>query len=421
MYSCQTKKIGRKRLTIDDLEYIPCIAHGFDGRIYKLDDSTVAKVIPLLTIHKECDNAEYKVGVLLEEFHCSVKMFDSYIIDGVVSSLDEECFKTSRVIIMKYYPFQSILKHMAKPYLFDATNINIFFKVITFQVAFALHNIYKKYPTFRHNDLKVDNVLLEYNDSNHTYECSDSLNKIFKIKNIGLQVKFCDFGFSNIHGVVDNIILLEARTMNLSLGLGYKEDHVSDLFRFVKTLYDIIGIHLTVELRMALHVLYKGHLEKSYKDNHSYAPHRLLKELPTVFEYLNYDIIYPAKILESSAASVKSVIKRNNPVKIQFTKKYIDKDNVANVISKMYKKINMPKMFIKYIVSKVNRYLNTYKCDKRYIDPAITLGFVDAFILYGKPEYGHEYPTFSHWVRDCELKITVEEYYDFAKKWSYTN
>ena len=82
-------------------------------------------------------------------------------------------------------------------------------RVIFFQILYTLAKIQEKYPTFRHNDLKANNIFVQltneddYPDKNNQY-CYTIGDVRFYIPNINLQIKISDFDFSCIDGVVEN-------------------------------------------------------------------------------------------------------------------------------------------------------------------------------------------------------------------------
>lgn len=79
-------------------------------------------------------------------------------------------------------------------------------RAICFQFLSCLSIIQAKYPGFRHNDLKANNVLV------HRIKKTEKNNKfLYKINgqkyivpNIGFQIKLWDFDFACIPGIVDN-------------------------------------------------------------------------------------------------------------------------------------------------------------------------------------------------------------------------
>jgi hypothetical protein len=77
---------------------------------------------------------------------------------------------------------------------------------IFFQLLSVLAIIQNKYPAFRHNDMKANNILV------HKIPVSKTTNKfkykingqIYIVLNIGVQLKLWDFDFACIPGIVDN-------------------------------------------------------------------------------------------------------------------------------------------------------------------------------------------------------------------------
>ena len=74
-------------------------------------------------------------------------------------------------------------------------------KVIVFQLLSVLSVIQNRYPSFRHNDLKANNVLIEltrldYENINYTNRIIYNIgNKKYKIPDIGINIKLWDFDF----------------------------------------------------------------------------------------------------------------------------------------------------------------------------------------------------------------------------------
>jgi serine/threonine protein kinase len=77
-------------------------------------------------------------------------------------------------------------------------------RVLIFQIVSTLASIHIRFPGFRHNDFKANNILLntvgkkvkafKYNINGDQYE----------VPNIGIQIKLWDFDFACIPGLVDN-------------------------------------------------------------------------------------------------------------------------------------------------------------------------------------------------------------------------
>lgn len=78
-------------------------------------------------------------------------------------------------------------------------------RVIFFQILSVLAIIQVKYPTFRHNDLKPNNVLIELTEKNPSeYYCYEFENQKFLIPNVGMSTKLWDFDFACIPNKIRN-------------------------------------------------------------------------------------------------------------------------------------------------------------------------------------------------------------------------
>ena len=79
-------------------------------------------------------------------------------------------------------------------------------RVILFQLFSALAVIQTKYPGFRHNDMKANNILIQKIESrNKNNKFKYKINgKVYILPNIGIQIKLWDFDFACIAGTVEN-------------------------------------------------------------------------------------------------------------------------------------------------------------------------------------------------------------------------
>lgn len=79
-------------------------------------------------------------------------------------------------------------------------------RVILFQIISALAVIQAKYPGFRHNDLKANNILIQKiagRNKNNKFKYKIN-NSVYILPNIGVQIKLWDFDFACIAGTVEN-------------------------------------------------------------------------------------------------------------------------------------------------------------------------------------------------------------------------
>ena len=94
----------------------------------------------------------------------------------------------------------------------------IHWKVFFFQIISTLAVIQSKFPSFRHNDLKANNILVTKVPKK---EGSFSIYKVnsseYVVPNIGYQIKFWDFDFACIPGIVDNTKVSSEWTKNINV------------------------------------------------------------------------------------------------------------------------------------------------------------------------------------------------------------
>lgn len=80
----------------------------------------------------------------------------------------------------------------------------IHWKVFFFQLISTMAVIQSKFPDFRHNDLKANNLLIHKISRDKPRFTYTILRKKYLIPNIGYSIKLWDFDFANITGIVDN-------------------------------------------------------------------------------------------------------------------------------------------------------------------------------------------------------------------------
>jgi serine/threonine protein kinase len=80
----------------------------------------------------------------------------------------------------------------------------IYWKIIFFQIIFTLASIQKKYPDFRHNDLKANNIVLQISEKRSVNVSYNYEGQYFLVPDKGISVRLCDFDFATIPGIIDN-------------------------------------------------------------------------------------------------------------------------------------------------------------------------------------------------------------------------
>ena len=93
----------------------------------------------------------------------------------------------------------------------------IHWKVILFQIISTLAVIQSKFPSFRHNDLKANNILVHKLSIKNPKFSYRVMGMNFVVPNIGYQIKLCDFDFACIPGIVDNSKVDAEWTSNINV------------------------------------------------------------------------------------------------------------------------------------------------------------------------------------------------------------
>lgn len=108
-------------------------------------------------------------------------------------------------------------------------------KIFFFQILSVLAIIQSKYPSFRHNDMKANNILVQKVNKNAKKFCKYQIcDKYYAMQNIGYYLKLCDFDFACIDGVVDNAKVRE--TYFKEMNITSEKNRYYDMHYFFNTL-----------------------------------------------------------------------------------------------------------------------------------------------------------------------------------------
>ncbi len=146
-------------------------------------------------------------------FNTSIKPFISLPKDNIVNNKKYDAF-VKRYKKGEYYDNVSVLisEWANAGDLLDYLKNNYksmqvkHWRCIFFQILSVLAIIQNKYPGFRHNDMKANNILIhklhsEKTNSKFKYKING---QIYIVPDIGIQIKLWDFDFACIPGIVDN-------------------------------------------------------------------------------------------------------------------------------------------------------------------------------------------------------------------------
>ena len=176
-------------------------------------------------------------------FNTSIKPFINLQKDNIVNNKKYDNF-IERYKKSEYYDNVSVLisEWANSGDLLDYIKTNYrtmtvkHWRTILFQILSVLAIIQNKYPSFRHNDMKANNILV------HKIQISKINNKfkykingqVYIVPNIGILIKLWDFDFATIPGIVDNS-KVEATWTN-DINVKPEQNRYYDIHYFLNTL-----------------------------------------------------------------------------------------------------------------------------------------------------------------------------------------
>lgn len=124
---------------------------------------------------------------------------------------DDEFYDVVSVLISEWADNGDLLDYLRNNYTKLKTRE---WRVLIFQILSVLAVIQTKFPSFRHNDLKANNVLLQKigsSDENNIYKYNIN-GKEYYVPNIGLRIKIWDFDFASCDQVQNQKVLSDWTT-----------------------------------------------------------------------------------------------------------------------------------------------------------------------------------------------------------------
>lgn len=151
----------------------------------------------------------------ISTFNTSIKPFVSLVEDSIVDSdnrkyqefvekyKEDYYHENVSVLISEWANRGDLLEFIRKDKRYKRFQA-IDWKVFFFQIISILAVIQSKYPSFRHNDMKANNILV-HKIAKRSSEFSYTIcRKKYKVPNIGYLAKIWDFDFACIPGIVNN-------------------------------------------------------------------------------------------------------------------------------------------------------------------------------------------------------------------------
>lgn len=183
---------------------------------------------------KDCDKYETKTIKSVDDLHyqlCTIKRLE----DLRVISPDYK-FIFTEVGHKTLHQFLIDIKGSN----YNRTDIHQIVMSLIFQIIYTLAAIQSKFPTFRHNDLTTNNVLVissGFVSNLDEYFKFEYKNKNFYVPNMGYIVKIIDFGRATIKGVIENDIIKNNR-LRATINFNDAKNQKIDLIMLIDDLID---------------------------------------------------------------------------------------------------------------------------------------------------------------------------------------
>ena len=144
-----------------------------------------------------------------------------------------EYYQNVSILVSEWANGGDLLDYIRKNY--KSMKLN-HWRTIFYQILSVLSIIHTKYPSFRHNDMKANNILIhsiDVDEHNKKYLYKIN-NQTYIVPNIGFQIKLWDFDFACIPGIVDNS-KVDAEWTN-KINVKPEQNRYYDIHYFLNTL-----------------------------------------------------------------------------------------------------------------------------------------------------------------------------------------
>jgi len=208
----------------------------------KRPENTELLMIRLLSyfvIHKQTPH----IVLPITTFNTSIKPFLSLTKSNIVNNKKFEQFveryekgeyyQNVSILVSEWANGGDLLDYIRKNY--KSMKVK-HWRTILYQILSVLAIIHTKYPSFRHNDMKANNILIhniDVDEENKKYLYKIN-NQTYIVPNIGFQIKLWDFDFACIPGIVDNS-KVEAEWTN-KINVKPEQNRYYDIHYFLNTL-----------------------------------------------------------------------------------------------------------------------------------------------------------------------------------------
>jgi serine/threonine protein kinase len=210
-------------------------------------------------------------------------------------------------------------------------------KSIIIQVVYILSAIHKKFPTFRHHDLHLDNVMVMKKRTSTNHEIEIGKSKI-DFNDAKLEIKLMDFGLSTMNGVT-NPNVEKSNTFRMGYGIFKESDKGYDLHLFLASLYNTKGAAKAVGFLESIFKL-KGYLKKNSDVTKEFRLRYDVKhELPSFEEVLLHPYLVKPKNSVQKFINKLPAPSKMIPMQTNKAKTPVNKENAKRKAMNMLAKI----------------------------------------------------------------------------------
>jgi hypothetical protein len=208
-------------------------------------------------------------------------------------------------------------------------------KVFFFQLLSTLAIVQSKYPAFRHNDMKANNILVQKISIKKDYYRYLVVGNKYKVPNIGYHIKLWDFDFACIPGIVDNIKVESKWTKKINVTP--EQNRYYDIHYFFNTL---------IRKGFFPQILTDSHVHREVKEFIDRVIPKKFREGENIHEkgriLINEEYLTPNEILKNDPFFEEFRINDKQPnnsekIKYDFTK-ILNPANDMNVLSNIITK-----------------------------------------------------------------------------------
>jgi Protein tyrosine and serine/threonine kinase len=167
------------------------------------------RLLSYFVVKKQTPHIVLPIGTFYTNIKPFINLIDDKILDKDNKKYNEfvdrhkkgEYYENVSILISEWANRGDLLEFMRNHYK-EFTLLH--WKVFFFQIISVLAVIQSKFPSFRHNDLKANNILVHKVSQRGTLFKYIVCKRNYIVPNIGYQIKLWDFDFACIPGIVDN-------------------------------------------------------------------------------------------------------------------------------------------------------------------------------------------------------------------------